>query len=144
MTRQPLFLGLVFDELDRPLDAGSIGAEPAYIIDDAGFRRHIPSVEIDRQVFAEIKKVISGNEDFLSEQTAKMIGADDLFSKAIIANQLKHIDKQFDNLMEIGIPDDMRAYLGMTGFKIVVNYHGEVVEVRQSAAAPDDESGGDE
>jgi hypothetical protein len=28
----------------------------------------------------------------------------------------------------------MRAYLGMVGFKVIVNYHGEVLEVRQAGA----------
>ena len=130
MARQPLFAGLVFDEYDRPLEAGSIGSEPAYIINDAGFRRHIPAEQIDRFILNEMKKMIQGNEGFLSEQAAKMIGADDLFSRAMIENQLKHIDKQFDMLFEVGVPEDMRAYLGMSGFKVIVDYHGQVLEVR--------------
>ena len=78
MARQPLFAGLVFDEFDHPLEAGAIGSEPAYIINDAGFRRHIPAEQIDRFILNEMKKMIQGNEGFLSEQAAKMIGADDL------------------------------------------------------------------
>ena len=144
MSHKVLFEGLVFDELDNPLQVGSIGTDPAYVIDDAGFRRHIPSEQIDRVVLAEMKKLIQGNEDFLSEQTAKMMGTDDLFSKALIENQLKHIDQQFDMLFEMGIPEDMRTYLGMVGFKVIVNYHGEVVEVRQAGAAGGDEGEGDE
>lgn len=35
------------------------------------------------------------------------------FTKAAIEQQLKNIDKQFEQLMEVGIPEDMRAYLGM-------------------------------
>ena len=130
MTRQALFAGLVFDEFDRPLEVGSIGEEPSYIIDDAGFRRHIPAEQIDRVVLNEMKKLIQGNEGFLSEQAAKMMGADDLFSRAMIENQLKNIDKQFDMLFEVGIPEDMRAYLGMSGFKVTVDYHGNVLDVR--------------
>jgi hypothetical protein len=134
MPRQALFAGLVFDEYDRPLGVGSIGAEPAYVIDDAGFRRYVPAEQIDRVVLNEMKKLIQGNEGFLSEQTAKMIGAEDPFSKAMIETQLKNIDKQFEMLFEVGIPEDMRAYLGMVGFKVIVDYHGEVLEVRQAGA----------
>ena len=130
MARQALFAGLVFDEFDHPLEAGFIGTEPAYIINDAGFRRHIPSEQIDRFILNEMKKMIQGNEGFLSDQAAKMIGADDLFSRAMIENQLKHIDKQFELLFEVGVPEDMRAYLGMSGFKVIVDYHGQVLEVR--------------
>jgi hypothetical protein len=143
MSRQALFAGLVFDEYDRPLQAGFIGTDPAYIMDDAGFLRHIPAEQIDRVILNEMKKMIQGNEGFLSEQAAKMMGTDDLFSKAMIENQLKHIDKQFEMLFEVGIPEDMRAYLGMSGFKVKVDYHGQVLEVH-SGGGSGDEGGGDE
>ena len=145
MPRQALFAGLVFDEFDRPLEVGRIGAEPAYIVNDAGFRSHIPAEQIDRFILNEMKKLIQGNEGFLSGQAAKMIGADDLFSRAMIENQLKHIDKQFDLLFEVGIPEDMRQYLGMSGFKVIVDYHGNVVEVRPGGGSGDvgGEGGGD-
>jgi hypothetical protein len=29
----------------------------------------------------------------------------------------------------------MRAYLGMMGFKVVINYHGEIVRVEQPGSA---------
>lgn len=132
MPRKPLFPGLIFDEYDRPLETGWIGNEPAYVIDDAGFRRHIPSEQIDRAVLNEIKRSIAGNEDFLSREAAKLVGAEDPFSKAMIENQLKNIEKQFEVLFEVGLPEEMRLWLGMIGFKIVVNYHGEVIEVRQA------------
>jgi hypothetical protein len=47
-------VALVFDEYDRPLETGWIGSEPAYVIDDAGFRRHVPSAEIDNGVLGEM------------------------------------------------------------------------------------------
>ena len=143
MAHQVLFAGLVFDEFDHPLEVGSIGAEPAYVIDDAGFRRHIPADQIDREILKEMKKFIQGNEGFLSDQAAKMMGTEDLFSKAMIENQLKHIDKQFEMLFDIGIPEDMRAYLGMSGFKVVVDYHGQVLEVRSGGGSAAGDDGGD-
>jgi hypothetical protein len=144
MPRQALFVGLVFDEFDRPLAAGLIGAEPAYILDDSGFHRFIPAEQIDRVILNEMKKLIQGNEGFLSEQAAKMMGAEDPFSKAMIENQFKHIDQQFDLLFEVGIPEDMRVYLGMTGFKVIVNYHGEVLEIRQGGSGGGEDGPGDE
>jgi hypothetical protein len=141
MSRQALFAGLVFDELDHPVETAYVGIEPNYVIDDGGFHRHIPAEQVDRQVLNEIKGLIQGNEDLLSEQTAKMIGSEDPFSKAIIQNQLKNIDQQFEQLFEIGIPEDMRAYLGMTGFKVVIDYHGQVLRVEQPGAASDEGDG---
>ena len=135
MSRQALFGGLVIDEFDRPAGVAMVGQEACYVVDDAGFKRHIPAEQVDRKVLNEIKKMISGNEDFLAEQTAKMMGTEDPFSKAMIGSQLKNVDQQLDMLLQIGIPEDMRAYLGMTGFKVVINLHGEVLEVRQASAA---------
>lgn len=131
MSRQPLFAGLVIDEFDRPVETAMVGSDPCYVIDDNGFRRHISSEYIDRQVLQKMREMIEGHEDILGEQTAKMLGQDDLFSRAMIEQQLKNIDQQFDALMEAGIPEEGRSYMGMMGFKIVVNVHGEVLRMDQ-------------
>ena len=138
MPRQPLFAGLVVDESDRLAETAYVGDEPCYVVDDYGFRRHIPSEQVDRVVLSQIAGLMKGSEDLISEQTAKMIGQEDLFTKAAIEQQLKNIDKQFDQLMQAGIPEDMRAYLGMVGFKIVINVHGEVLKVEQPGTASDE------
>ena len=138
MPRQPLFAGLVVDESGRAAETAFIGDDPCYVVDDYGFRRHIPSEQVDREEFKQITDLMKGSEDFISEQTAKMLGQEDVFTKAAIEQQLKNIDKQFDQLAQQGIPEDMRAYLGMMGFKVVINVHGEVVRVEQPGAAGDE------
>jgi len=138
MPRQPLFAGLVFDELGNPVESALVGDEPMYVVDDAGFRRHIPSEQVDRQVLNQIAEMMKGSEQFLSEQAAKMLGQEDVFSVAAIQQQLKNIDKQFDQLLQVGLPEDMRAYLGMTGFRIVINVHGEIVRVEQPGTITDE------
>jgi hypothetical protein len=140
MPRQALFAGLVVDENGNPAETALVGGEPFYVVNDYGFRRHIPSEQVDRQVLSQIAGLMKGSEDYLSEQTAKMLGQEDIFTKAMLANQLKNIDKQFDQLLQAGIPDDMRMYLGMVGFKVVINIHGEVLRVDQPSA-PDNEGG---
>ncbi len=133
MPRQPLFAGLIVDEADRPVEIAYVGGEPMYVVDDAGFKRHIPTDQVDRQVLDMMRQQISGNEETLTEQTAKMLGQEDIFSRAMILNQLKHLDQQFDALLNTGIPEEGRAYLGMMGFKVVINIHGEVVRFDQPA-----------
>lgn len=137
--RQPLFAGLVIDEYDIPVETTTIGEESFYVVVDAGFRRHIPSEQVDRQVLDMMKEQITGHEDLLSEQTARMLGQEDLFSKAIIENQLKNIDKQLDQLLQTGIPEAGRAYMGMMGFKVVVDFHGDVIRVEQPGMIADDD-----
>jgi hypothetical protein len=134
MPHQPLFAGLVVDEAGRPAETAHIGAEPAYVVDDAGFRRHIPSEQVDRAVLRQLGDLMKGSEGLISEQTAKMLGQEDIFTKAMIEQQLKNMDQHFNQLLETGIPESGRAYLGMLGFKVVINVHGEVLRVEQPSA----------
>ena len=139
MITKAVFEGLVFDENNNILEISYVGGEPCYVINDAGFMRHIPAQQVDTQVLNEMREHIIENKDVISEQTAKMIGQDDIFTHAIINNQLENIDDQMNHLMEQGMPESGRTYLGMLGFKIVVNYHGEVVRVDQPTAQVDEE-----
>jgi hypothetical protein len=140
MPYQPLFQGLIFDENEQPVDVTYVGEEPCYVVNDAGFHRHIPSEQVDRQVLTMMGKMIEGNEDQLADQTAKMLGQDDIFSRALIENQLKNLEQQFDAVLKTGIPEEGRAYMGMMGFRIRINVHGEVLEVIQpGTTASDDE-----
>jgi len=140
MTYQPLFPGLIFDENDQPVGVTFVGEEPCYVVDDAGFHRHIPSEQVDRQVLKVMANMIEGHEDQLAEQTAKMLGQEDIFSKALIENQLKNLEQQFEAVLNTGIPEEGRAYMGMMGFRIRINIHGEVLEVVQPGTiAPEDE-----
>src|SRR5689334_12404072 len=124
MSKAALFAGLVVDENDRVVESTTVGDEAFYVINDAGFRRHIPAAGVDRQVLGRMQELMKGSEGLISEQAAKMMGQEDIFTKALIENQLKNMDQQFDALMQQGLPEEGRAYLGMLGFKVVINYHG--------------------
>lgn len=129
--KKALFEGLVFTEDDQPVMTTYIGDEPCYVINDDGFLRHISSEEIDKQVLNYFKKQMEGKEDLISEQTGKMLGQEDIFSRALIENQLKNLDKQFEMMLVQGIPQEIRSYLGMMGLKVIVNFHGEVVRITE-------------
>lgn len=142
MTGEPLFKGLVIDEFDQPVGTGKIGDEPCYIVNDAGFLRHIPSKPIDLQILHTLGGQIEGNEDLIAEQAGKMMGQEDPFTRAILENQLKNIDKQFEMILEAGIPESTLAYLGMIGFRVVIDVHGEILRIDQPSAPSGD--GGDD
>jgi hypothetical protein len=131
MAKKPLFAGLVFDESGQPVDVTYVGEEPCYVVNDAGFLRHIPSEQVDRQVLDSMRSMIQGHEDIISEQTAKWLGQEDIFTRALIEQQLKNLDKHFEELFEAGIPEESRAYMGMIGFRIIINVHGEVIDIEQ-------------
>ena len=129
--REPLFAGLVVDEYDNAVETTHIGDEPVYVVNDAGFRRHIPAEQVDKAVLQNMADMIEGHEDELSKAAAKMTGHDDIFSQALLENQLLNIEERFDEILMAGIPEEGRAYLGMTGFKVRINLHGELLEVIQ-------------
>ena len=131
MSKQAVFKDLVYDEFGQPVSTGWIGSEPCYIVDDDGFKRHIPAEDVDRQVWQYMQEQIEGNEDLLSEKAAEMLGQEDIFSLAALQNQLKNMDAQFDQLAKVGIPEESRLYMGMIGFRIIISIHGEVLEIIQ-------------
>lgn len=140
MAKQALFSGLVVDEFDQPVGSTTVGDESFYVVDDQGFKRHVSSEEVDRQVLRKMGEMLEGHEEELSEQAAKMMGQDDIFTRAAIETQLKNMDEQFNQVLANGLPEASRAYLGMSGFKVKINLHGEVLDVIQPGqAAPEDE-----
>jgi hypothetical protein len=140
MGKQPLFAGLVIDENDNPVETAYVGGEPFYVVDDDGFRRHIPSEQVDRRVLEMMSEMIQGHEGLLSEQAAKMLGQDDIFTRAMIENQLKQMDQQYERILDQSIPEESRTYMGMAGFRVKINLHGEVIDLQQPGMiAPEDE-----
>ena len=138
MAYRPLFEGLIYDEIENPVSVSYVGSDPCYVVMDGDFHRHIPSEGVDRQVLNQIKDGLEGHEDLILEQTMKMIGQEDIFTKAIIANQLQNLDDQIEQLMQNGFPEDGKTYMGMMGFKVIINFHGEVIRVDQPSGIDDD------
>lgn len=135
-----IFEGLVVDEYDRPVEVAYVGQEPCYVVDDQGFRRHILSEEVDRQVLDHMAQMIEGNEELLAGMAAQQLGQDDIFSRAIIEKQLKDVESYLDSLLQVGLPEEARAYMGMMGFRVRIDLHGNVIEVEQPGMiAPEDE-----
>lgn len=139
MARQALFAGLVVDESDRPVPAITIGEEAFYVIDDQGFRRHVESETVDRQVLEHLRGTIEGHEDTISQGTMRILGQEDIFTKAMIEASLKDMGARFAELLARGMPDEARAWLGMMGFRVVVNVHGDVVRVEEPQGSEEGE-----
>jgi len=120
-----LFESLVYSENGEPVAVTYLGGEAHYVIPDGDFKRHVEAKNIDRQVMNWLQQQILSNKDMVTEGVMSMLGKDDLFTKAMIDASIKNVDA----MMEQGIPDDARMWLGMMGFKIIVDIHGEVVKV---------------
>jgi hypothetical protein len=133
MSTKALFAGLVMDENGNPLDTTYLGEEAQYVLDDNGFLRHIDAEVIDRQVLGALQNQILANKDAVEQGLMKMMGSEDIFTKAAIDKSIQNMDQ----VLTQGIPDDARQMLGMMGFRVVVNYHGEVLRIDQPGVADD-------
>lgn len=129
---RPLFEGLVFNEQGQPAEVCFVGDEAQYVILDAGFRRHVSAADVDRQVLRFFREQISGNQEQVTQSAMSMIGRDDLFTKAAIDASIQNME----DMVHQEIPEDARNWLGMMGFRIVVDVHGEVVHIA-GATEPD-------
>lgn len=138
--RKAVFEGLIQDENEQPVSVTYVGSDPCYVIDDDGFLRHIDAGQVDREVIRHLAEAIRGNEELLANMTAKHLGQEDIFSKALIETQIRNADTYLESLLNVGLPEEARAYLGMMGFRVRINLHGEVLSVEQPGAiAPEDE-----
>jgi hypothetical protein len=128
-SRHALFAGLVVNEQDELAEVAYIGAVPHYVILDDGFRRHVEAETVDRQVIQLLRQQILSNRELVTQGMLAMLGRDDLFTKAMIDASIQNLEKHIDVLFEHGLPEDTQTWLGMLGFKVVVNVHGEVVRL---------------
>ncbi len=135
MARQALFSGLVYDEREVPVETVYLGSDAYYIVDDNGFQRHIEAEEVDRQVLALFIEQLQDNKDLAVEQALKFIGRDDLFTKAAIDSSVRNID--MEQIIKQGIPEQARNMMGMLGFRIIINHHGDLVRMDQPSAPED-------
>lgn len=136
MARQALFAGLVYDEYDNVLSVTTVGEDAFYVVDDDGFLRHIESENVDRQVLEFFLEQLEDNKDLAIGQAMSMMGKDDIFTKAALDAQMRNINA--DEIIEQGMPEQARNAMGMVGFRIIVNVHGDVVRIDQPAV-PDEE-----
>ena len=140
ISKHALFQGLIVNEADEPAGVAHIGEEAHYVINDVGFKRHVAAEAIDRAVLRDLRAQITQHQELVSDSALKMLGQDDLFTKAMIDSSLKNIDAHMDQLLRQGLPSGARQWLGMLGFRIMVNHHGEVLKLDQPGIAiPDDE-----
>jgi hypothetical protein len=135
MARDALFKGLIYDERELPVEVSIVGSDAYYIVDDNGFHRHIDAEEVDRQILSVFIEQLQDNKDLAVEQALKYLGRDDLFTKAAIDASMRNID--MDQIIAQGIPEQARNMMGMLGFRIIINHHGEVLRMDQPSA-PDD------
>ncbi len=140
MARTAVFAGLVVDEMDRPVAVTQVGPDAFYVVDDEGFLRHVPSESVDRHVLVALQEGVLSNREAVVQAMLDYLGKDDLFTKAAVESSLGQMGEQMQQLLNVGLPEEARQWLGLMGFRVVIDVHGEVVDLEMPGTAdPDDE-----
>ena len=134
MATTAMFEGLVVDDRGNAAPVKYVGERACYVVDDDGFLRHIDAETVDRQVLAFIKGQVDEHRDLAVGGVMEMMGQDDLFTKAAVESS---IDKMDDAVGQT-IPPQARQYLGMLGFRIVIDEQGQVLDIELPAGGIDE------
>jgi hypothetical protein len=129
MARTAMFAGLVFDEAGAPAEIAFVGEDACYVVDDDDFRRHIDAAQVDRAVLRFLRGQVEDNREIAVQSMLEMMGQDDVFTKAAVESSINNMEDAVGQ----PIPEDARQWLGMLGFKIVIDVHGNVVDVQMPA-----------
>ncbi|MBM3188731.1 MAG: hypothetical protein FJZ90_08425 [Chloroflexi bacterium] len=133
--QQALFPGLVFNEAGERAEVVTIGGLAHYAVPDAGFLRHVEAHVVDDAVVARIKEQITSMQDEVVRGILQMLGRDDLFTKAAIDASIRNLEqgiRQAD-------PEQWAPALRLFGFRVIVDVHGNVVDVIFPEAPADDD-----
>ena len=120
-----MFAGLVVDEWDRPVEVVYVGADACYVALEGDFRRHIDAEIVDRQVLSYLKEQVEQHRDIAVRGMLEMLGKDDIFTKTALDYSINKMDEAVGQ----PIPAEARDFLRSLGFRIVIDFHGDLVAV---------------
>ncbi len=135
MAQTAMFAGLVMDENGRAAEVGYVGESACYVVFDDDFRRYVDAAQVDRQVLRFMREQVQDNRQLAVGAMLEMMGKDDIFTKAALESTIDHMEDAVGQ----PIPEDARQWLGMLGFRITIDFHGEVVDVQLPAGGIEEE-----
>lgn len=135
--RPALFANLVFNEEGQPAQVVYIGGVPHYAVPDGDFLRHVEAEYVDRQIVRRIQERILSMREAVTEGVINMLGQEDIFTRASIEYAINNMER----ILEPGVVnvDELRTALWMTGFRAVVNVHGDLVHLEMPGLEGGDE-----
>ncbi len=129
VAKEAMFAGLVVDEAGNAAEVTKVGENACYVVLDDDFRRHIDAAQVDVQVLRFMRGQVEENRDLAVEQMLNMMGKDDIFTKVAVESSINNIEQNVGQ----PIPEDARQWMGMLGFRIVIDFHGNVVDIQMPA-----------
>lgn len=135
LQKQALFAGLVYNEAGQPAEVVYIGGVAHYAILDDGFARHVEAYHVDQAVLQHIQERITPMQDELVRGMLQMLGKDDIFTKAALDASIRNLEQN----VRQSDPNQWGPWLRMLGFRVVVDVHGDVVEILYPSEPEQDE-----
>lgn len=137
MAPTAMFAGLVVDESGHPAEIAHVGPDACYIVYDEDFRRYIDAAYVDRQVLRFMRDQVQDNRQLAVGAMLDMMGKDDLFTKAAVESSIDHMEDAVGQ----PIPEDARQWLGMLGFRIVIDFRGDILDIQLPATGAAEDEG---
>ncbi|MBV7336982.1 hypothetical protein KFU94_53895 [Chloroflexi bacterium TSY] len=137
MSKAAMFEGLVVDEFGNLASVKYVGENACYVVDDDGFLRHIDAEGVDRQVLKTMRAQVEDHREVAVDAMLEMMGKDDLFTKAALESSINNIEDSVGQQL----PEQARQWMGMLGFRIVIDHEGNVIELNMPEGAIDDDEG---
>lgn len=135
MANSAMFEGLVFDERRNAAQVKLVGQRACYVVDEDGFLRHIDAAKVDQQVLGFLKGQVDEHRDLAVTGVMDLMGKDDIFTKAAVESSIDNIDQAVGQ----AIPEQSRQWLGMMGFRVIIDDQGEVVDIEMPAGEIDED-----
>ncbi len=129
MSNSAMFEGLVFDERRKAAQVSHVGERACYVVDEDGFLRHIDAALVDQQVLEFLKGQVDQHRELAVSGMLDLMGKDDIFTKAAVESSIDNIDQAVGQ----AIPEQSRQWLGMMGFRVIIDDQGQVVDIEMPA-----------
>jgi hypothetical protein len=76
-----------------------------------------------------MREQVEEHRDLAVKTMLDMLGKDDIFTKAALESSINNIEQNVGQ----ALPDEAKQWMGMLGFKIVIDFHGHVVDIQLPA-----------
>ncbi len=124
-ARPAAFEHLVYDPAGQPVPVKKIGGNDFYVVGEDGFDYHIAAGKVDSAVWNTLRSHFQkAKEDHLPAALAAM-GVEDPFTLAAYEAAIDNIG----TADTVAIAPEHKNMLALMGFRIVIDYHGDVQDV---------------
>ncbi len=137
MSGTAAFAGLVKDPRGQAVEVRRIGGNEFYVVREDDFDWHIEASKVDAAVWQYMKEQFTRLKGDILPHALEAMGQGDPFTLAAIESAIDNMDK----VDAVHLPSEQKDMLALVGFHIVIDYHGDVLEVAmpEQGLDPDDD-----